>query len=124
MSNGSLVVQTNSLIDGNSAQTYGGGISYPNSTGSGRSVTITDSTISNNNAYTTVPGASGGSRRSSASNRITVSHHPQQGIAGNTSSGNGGGLYLSLVNATLTDSTVSGNMTTGVEQFRRGHLLL
>lgn len=95
--NDSNLTVTNSIISGNSAGGYAGGIYSDNNT-----VTVTNSTVSGNKA------AQGGGGISSEYGTVTVTNST---LAGNSASGSGGGIYTygSTSSLSITNSTLSGN---------------
>jgi hypothetical protein len=103
--NGALTV-TNSVITGNTAQDYGGGIEVNNNSAS---LTLIASTVSNNS---TTNGLGGGIEHDRGTLAVTNST-----ISGNHSNtGNGysaGGIYSSGASATITASTITGNTAVG-----------
>ncbi len=106
LNNGSLTLD-HVTVTGNTMTTdagdfwQGGGGIY---TGEGGSLTLVDSSVTNNNA-----GWSGGGVYSFFNTTTTIERST---IAGNTSGDVGGGLRL-LGNATIVNSTISGNTSTG-----------
>ena len=105
-----VVIQSGSLIDGNSALNNGGGLYVANYSTAHVSATISDSAITNNSAYNWYAGGAY-IQGSSASNVVNFSMVRSR-VVGNTSNYGGGGLNMELVNAAITDSTISGNIAT------------
>jgi CSLREA domain-containing protein len=103
---GSTATLTRTLLSGNDADIRGGGI-YNLGT-----MTITDSTLSNNTMSS--PGDGGGVIYNDQG-ALTITHSTFTGNAANSSGSNGGGIFNSLGTLTITRSTFSSNsVTTGV----------
>lgn len=102
--NSGVMTITNSVIDGNSGDTYGAGI-IMFAFSSEATLTISDTTISNNHAT-----KSGGGIY--ATDVINIYNST---ISGNSADEDGGGLYLSspglktIVNSTISDNSAVGN---------------
>jgi hypothetical protein len=95
------------ILSGNSSSGRGGAIS-----GTGGSVTIQDSTISDNAAFAAYEGGGGVYARLLTGQNLTVENST---VSGNHTGGNdapGGGIRALYTPVTIQDSTVSGNYTT------------
>ncbi len=109
-SGGALTI-TSSVITGNSTANRGGGIYHNSAVISGTSLSITDSTISNNtaNSDNNTTGDGGGLfLTGTGSGSISGSTISGNSVGGTSSAGDGGGIDVSLP-LTLTNSTISGN---------------
>lgn len=91
----------NGIITQNSIGSFGGGGIYNTVSGT---LTVIDSTISNNNA--TSPDLSHGGGGIYSDGTITLNRTT---VSGNTTTGRGGGIYNQDPTTTITNSTISGN---------------
>jgi CSLREA domain-containing protein len=104
---GGKLTLVSSVVQGNQAYNYGGGI-YAASSGS---LTISNTTVSNNSAINVItPSESLGGGIFVNSIPVTFTNST---LSGNTSSGDGGGIYHFNAALNLVNSTVSGNTANG-----------
>ena len=120
-----------SVIRDNSANTLGGGINITTSASSADAITaiITNSVISGNNLNATATGGSGGglfTRASSSTSGaidLTISNSTVSGNSAAWANGQskGGGLQISsAVSASISHSTIYGNISAGLGAFAAG----
>ncbi len=105
---GSTLTVTNGTLTDNTAAS-GGGVFNLGNGDDVSTVTLTDSTLSNNSSTGTSSGSGGGALYSSDGSVSITSGT----LSGNSAIGGGGGVYMSEGAVTLTDSTLSDNSVTG-----------
>ncbi len=94
---------TTSTVANNSIATFGGGGIFNTATGT---LTVTDSTISNNNANSPDLSHGGGGIYSDSGGPVTLNRTT---ISGNTTTGRGGGILGQDPTITIINSSISGN---------------
>src|SRR5881296_3734781 len=102
---GSLLTLTGATVSGNSAS-VGGGINNHDGT-----LTLTNSTVSDNSALGAYGGTGGGIYNGGLGGTVMITNST---VSGNSAFYNGGGIYQVFGALTVVNSTISGNSATGI----------